>query len=46
MAIAREIAERHVIAAIMLSEYGKGATAVLELPKPEELSEEEKATMA
>jgi signal transduction histidine kinase len=46
LAIAREIAERHVIAAIMLSEYGKGATAVLELPKPEELSEEEKATMA
>ena len=45
LAIAREIAERHVIVAIMLSEYGKGATAVLELPKPEELSEEEKATM-
>ena len=45
LAIAREIAERHVIAARMVSEYGKGATAVLELPKPEELSPEEKAEM-
>ncbi|MBR2182135.1 MAG: HAMP domain-containing histidine kinase [Acidaminococcaceae bacterium] len=43
LAIAREIAERHVIAAMMQSEYGKGTTAVLELPKPEELSAEEKA---
>jgi len=45
LAIAREIAERHVIALSMKSEYGKGATAVLELPKPEELSEEEKAAL-
>ena len=46
LAIAREIAERHVIAVSMQSEYGKGATAVLELPKPEELTAEEKAEMA
>ncbi|MBO6038447.1 MAG: HAMP domain-containing histidine kinase [Acidaminococcaceae bacterium] len=46
LAIAREIAERHVIALSMQSEYGKGATAVMELPKPEELSAEEKAEMA
>jgi signal transduction histidine kinase len=46
LAIAREIAERHVIAVSMLSEYGKGTTAVLELPKPEELTAEEKAEMA
>ena len=46
LAIAREIAERHAIAVSMRSEYGKGATAVLELPKPEELSAEEKAEMA
>ncbi|MBR1590650.1 MAG: HAMP domain-containing histidine kinase [Acidaminococcaceae bacterium] len=46
LAIAREIAERHAIAVSMHSEYGKGATAVLELPKPEELSAEEKAEMA
>ena len=46
LAIAKEIAERHVIAARMVSEYGKGTTAVLELPKPEELSAEEKAEMA
>ena len=45
LAIAREIAERHVIALSMQSEYGKGATAVMELPKPEELSAEEKAEM-
>ena len=46
LAIAREIAERHVIALSMQSEYGKGATAVMELPKPEELTAEEKAEMA
>ena len=46
LAIAREIAERHVIAVHMQSEYGKGATAVLELPKPEDLSAEEKAELA
>ena len=46
LAIAREIAERHVIALRMQSEYGKGTTAVMELPKPEELSAEEKAEMA
>jgi len=46
LAIAREIAERHVIAVQMQSEYGKGAMAVLELPKPEELTAEEKAEMA
>ena len=46
LAIAREIAERHVIAVSMLSEYGKGPTAVLELPKPEELTAEEKAEQA
>ena len=46
LAIAREIAERHVIALRMLSEYGKGTTAVLELPKPEELTAEEQAEMA
>ena len=46
LAITREIAERHVIAVSMQSEYGKGATAVLELPKPEELTAEEKAEMA
>jgi signal transduction histidine kinase len=27
------------------SEYGKGSTAVMELPKPEELTAEEKAEM-
>lgn len=43
LAIAREIAERHTIALSILSEYGKGTTAVLELPKPEELSEQEMA---
>ena len=46
LAIAREIAERHIIALHMQSEYGKGATAVMELPKPEELTAEEKAEMA
>ena len=46
LAIAREIAERHVIAVSMQSEEGKGTMAVLELPKPEELSVEEKAEMA
>ena len=46
LSIAREIAERHVIALSMQSEYGKGTTAVLELPRPEELSAEEKAEMA
>ena len=46
LAIAREIAERHIIALHMQSECGKGATAVMELPKPEELSAEEKAEMA
>ena len=46
LAIAREIAERHVIALSMQSEYGKGTTAVMELPRPEELSAEEKAEMA
>ena len=45
LAIAKEIAERHVIALRMQSEYGKGSTAVLELPKPEELTAEEKAEM-
>ena len=45
LAIAREIAERHIIALHMQSEYGKGATAVMELPKPEELTAEEKAEM-
>jgi hypothetical protein len=29
----------------MQSEYGKGSTAVMELPKPEELTAEEKAEM-
>ena len=46
LAIAREIAGRHAIAVFMRSEYGKGATAVLELPKPEELTAEEKAELA
>ncbi len=46
LAIAREIAERHVIALSMQSEFGKGATAVMELPKPEELTAEENAEMA
>ncbi len=45
LAIAKEIAERHVIALRMQSEYGKGSTAVMELPKPEELTAEEKAEM-
>ena len=45
LAIAKEIAERHVIALRMQSEYGKGSAAVLELPKPEELTAEEKAEM-
>ena len=45
LAIAREIAERHVIALSMQSEYGNGSTAVLELPKPEELTAEEKSEM-
>ena len=41
LAISREIAERHAIAVSMKSEYGKGATAIMELPKPEEFSEAE-----
>ena len=43
LSIAREIAERHTIALSVRSDYGKGTTVVLELPKPEELSEQEKA---
>ena len=46
LAIAREIAERHAIALSIRSEYGKGTTVIMELPKPEELSAEEKAEMA
>lgn len=41
LAIAREIAERHAIVPSLRSEYGKGTTVVLDLPKAEELTAEE-----
>ncbi len=41
LAIAREIAERHAIVVTMRSGPEQGTTVVMELPKPEEFSEEE-----